>query len=294
MTVPATLPGYTPLHGRKTKRKVSPQGRITREHSQRFRLFSNNQLDTMAATTLFTSLSGYEEMAALPEDPQANCRSIDIVDEMTRNPFQYLVDVEWSTETPENQQQDNELDDPFAEPVEIESDDEMVSIPVWKDADGVAVLNSAKDPLQFEDDESIEVVTFIRNEPRRDGERDRQFRNAVNLNTWNGAEPGTLKIRKISNRRQFRKGIEYWAYRYEIAYKRSGWQPELLDAGLYQKKGGRRVPCLDSNNEPVTEPVPLDVTGLQLPLASIPDYLHYLTDYRRFDCLDFSELGLPE
>lgn len=286
------------LFDQTTKRTVSASGKVSRVHNSKYRLKSDDMLSTFAAAEAFSLETGIVEFDSFDGDALATCRAITAKMETRRAPWTYLVDVEWSTETPDKDQPNRELDDPFAEPVEIETDGELVSLPLFKDRDDKLIANTVGDPIGgLEQEENIEIVRITRNEPRRDSNRDRQLRNKLNENAFSGAQPGEVKLRSIRCRRQFRGRIEYWVYTYEFAYKKGGWQPSLLNAGLYKLAYDSamnlvRVPCTDQYGEPVSEQVPLDANSNQIDPEDLPDDAHFL-DFNTKEEADFDVLGLP-
>ena len=284
------------LFGEKTVSRVNPSnGRIVTTHERNYRLSVDSEMDSEQARLEFISEEGITLYQPHETDIIALCMEITATQEVGRAPWRFLVGVKWSTEAPDSKEREN--DDPFEDEVEIESDDEIVTLPLFKDRDDVMIANTVGDPIGgLEQEEYIETVRITRNEPRRDGDRDRLFRGKVNRNTFSGGEPGTVRIRSIKCSRKFRKGIEYWRYVYELAYNARGWQPRLLNEGLYKLDDSvtpsLRVEATDSNNVPVTSPVPLDEDGKQIAAENLPDDAHYL-DFNTIEDADFDILGLP-
>lgn len=286
-----------PLQDRKAKRAVNHNGRAVSTITGSYRLTSSAQLDPEQARIEFSNQTNVREFSLHSSNLSASVRSIDVTAEKTRSPWTYMIHVEWSTETPDQNQADREQDDPMAEPVEIEIDGESIQMPLFKDINDTLIANTIGDPIGgLEEEIPIEVLTFVRNEPRRNSARDRLYRGKVNQNAIWGASQDQVKCRSIRAKRHFRRGIEYWVYTYTFAYNPRGWQEKVLNAGLYQNKTGSpvivRQPCVDNNGEPVTESVPLDVNGFQIAQANLPGAAHYL-DFDTVERADFAALGLP-
>jgi hypothetical protein len=283
-----------PLYGRKLKMTVNSNGKVIRSYVETFRATCSYQAEQLDVGQQFFNKMGIGSFTRRPTDAVCLCRSIDIQEETNRNPWTYLLTVEWNNDTPGPDQKDRENDDPFSDDVIIESDDELVTFPLFKDRDGTMIANAVGDLIGgVEGERSIEIVRFTRNEPRRDFARDRLYRHAVNSVAYSGADPGTLKCRSIKNRMEYRNQVQYFAYTYEFAYKSDGWQPTLLNAGLYKFGGaGERTPCVDQYNEPVSEPVPLDAMGHQVAAAALPTGATFKT-FNTVNSIDLWGLGLP-
>ncbi|TXI01562.1 MAG: hypothetical protein E6Q76_16900 [Rhizobium sp.] len=291
----------------KTKTRLGSKGQLQTSHTAQYRIYSDESPWPGDAKDAFTSLSGIGMFVAMDSDPTAKVRVLDVTGEKIKSPWTFVADVEWSTETPDEQQQDRENDDPFDDAIEFESDGEITTFPIWKDLDDKPLVNAVGEPITgLEQERNIEIVRLTRNEHSYDPERCRRFRGAINLYEFYGAAPDCVRIRKISVRRMFRNRIEYYPHTYELAYREDGWLPKLLHAGLYQLKYSGdtivgREPCLDINNEPVSEPVPLSgppaseldqKEGLQIPASSLPSAA-YFKEYRTIERRDFAELNLP-
>ncbi len=281
------------LYGRKTKNRVNLQGLVTRIHTASYRLSSDVMLGTAGATAAFVFNTGIDKFTRLSDDPLALCRSIDADEETHKEPFTYLISVEWSTETPGPDQTDRENDDPFSDAVEIDADDELITFPLFKDLNGKMIANTVGDPIGgIEQERSVEIIRFSRNEPRRDYARDRAFRYSTNLNSYSGAPKDTLKMRSIKSKPMYRNGIAFWRYTYEMAYREDKWQPSILNAGMYQLVSGSRVPCVDRYNEPVSDVVPLTNAGVQVAQSALPNAAVF-NDFVTLQRTDFAALGLP-
>ena len=271
------------------------KGLIVRKHIEKYRIDST----TFVAPFTAQQALNLSSFAVYGPDPYARLRNATTdIDDDKRNPWVYRCTVEYSTETPDPDQENREEDNPLDDTPEIDLDGEIIMYPMFRDRNDKLIANTALQPITgVQEERAIEVLTINRNEAVRNSIRDRKYRNTVNKYAWSGAPPGTLKIRSIKATRQYRNQILFWKYNYVIAYNEKGWQPKVLNAGTMQYVPGsgssiQKVACLDSHNERVTEPVPIDIDGKQIIESALPDAAIYLT-FNTLNETDFSQLNLP-
>ena len=188
--------------------------------------------------------------------------------------------------------------DPTMDRALVEWATEVTQIPVFEDKDGNAILNSAGyyyiNGLKAEDTTWVVTVTknmasvpiWILN-----------YRNAINSSGFlldNVSIPArAAKIRQIS--------IGHWQLRNKIWFKQlklvlklqDDWSKWVLDEGLYQidpDDSTKRVPCVDSKNQKVRVPVPLDGSGVQLSNPSPSTAV--FREHKIYPELSFSSLPL--
>ena len=285
------------IAGWTTSTAINSSGKSVRTHTQKYRIDSTEHVDTFAAQLAL----GIAEFDTHGTDTDATCRKINTeLDATKRDPWVYYSTAEFSTETPDPQQEDRQKENPLDDTVEESVDGETITVPLERDLEDNPIVNGANDPLLgLEGEKQIEVITYVRNEAVRDSARDRAFRGRVNSLPWNGAAAGTLKMRRIASQKQFRNRIPFYRYTYEIAYNEDGWQPTLANLGKFQIRpvsggGGATeyVPCFDDDNNPVSDPVPLTAEGLQIPHADLPGAANKL-EFTTIPEADFAALGLP-
>lgn len=141
------------------------------------------------------------------------------------------------------------------------------------------ILNSAGDPLEGAEKEQAEWRVHIEgNRQTFNYGQAMAYVNAVNSDTWSGAEAGTLKCQGISGSKEVEQvnntEISYWKISIDIAYRVEGWRLKLWDVGYNEIVGGKRKRILDALKEPVSEPVALQNGSAKSP-GSPPDMLTF-------------------
>jgi len=176
---------------------------------------------------------------------------------------------------------------------------------VGQDRDDKPILNTAgdryEDPVEIVD--CFPTLTISKNKASFDVSDAYLYNNAVNSDTFRGAEPGTLRV-KITATQQFANDEHFWATTYTFRYNPNGWQPTILEAGLYQLAYIKmaevdHTPCTvvgkaPFDSEPVDHPVPLDDRGKQIDptrLSDIPSPALYTT-WNVLEELPYSNLGV--
>src|SRR5690606_18163563 len=114
------------------------------------------------------------------------------------------------------------------------------------------------------------VLRFERNEPSYPRDAILNYVNRLNSSAFSGADPGTVMCTDISATEEFSKTVRYWKVIYEFSCLHLGWQPELLNQGLFEKVDGKRTRIKDKNKEDITDPVPLDANGAVIDPADLP------------------------
>jgi hypothetical protein len=180
------------------------------------------------------------------------------------------------TQRPEN---------PLDHPLEIEGGFSPYERIVDRDQDGNAVVNTAGDP--FDPPVTMEdprpVLTIARNEPAIDWSLVYRYRNAVNSDSFWGADPGQVKVSRISPRRvwdqylsanELTPGGFYWAITYEFEFNPDGWHSKILSQGMRQLVGGVQKP-ITIGGSAITSPALLDESGALLAVGADPVFIEF-------------------
>ena len=174
------------------------------------------------------------------------------------------------------------------------------------DKGGNEILNSAGDRY----DEPIEVpqvnptLTIKRNEPYFNASTAFSYNNSLNDRTFRGGDQGKWRVR-ITAEQSRQDFTDYWKVTYVFSYNENGWQPNILEAGLYQKYDAARTgaapnivrsPCTEHGDgsrigTPVRQPVPLDALGKQIDPDTLPGTAVY-TQWDIYHYINFDNLGL--
>lgn len=296
---------------RTSKRSTSGNGKVVRKHIEKYRVKSDTQLDPYSAGQLI----GIYEFDQCPYDGFASCRDISVEEELKRNPFCYLVTVEYSTDTPDRQQ--SEEDNPLNDPVEIESSSRDEKRSILFDRDGKAILNLAGDYYDptIQVPISNTVFTFTRNEPAYSYGLSYAYLDHTNGSTFLDAEPDQIKCTRFHARKKSRNKITYYEVTYEFEHSRFGWQPQPLEQGKRMIFRGKKVDIPDEKTGlPISQAVPLirlddPVPGwaseikyygelvqagdvIPIPSNMLPDEALY-TEHPTIPQAEFSNLGLP-
>lgn len=159
-------------------------------------------------------------------------------------PKAWRVDVEYSTESPDDQ-------DPLNHRPEMSFSFQTFRVPIVGELDQDAAGDAVKvfkgamkntagqifDPPP-EMDESRPVLKIVRNEPTFNPIVAMTFQDAVNAVGWGGAKARQIKVQSISTsgRKTEKVGAvtyEYYPVTYELHYKRETWDVRLLNWGWY-------------------------------------------------------------
>lgn len=275
---------------RKTKVSVDNNGRITRTHTEKFRIYSDAQIDQFTAGQAL-GLTGFSTPAY---DPLALLKDFDCEDEAkTRAPWRYIATATYSTGNAPQQD-----DNPLNAPVEITVSTREEKRAILYDRDDNAILNLAGDWYDpaIEIPVSNTVMTFVRNEPSYDWSMAYGYVDHTNLSSFLGAEPDQIKCTRIAGTRKIQGQYVFWPVTYEFEHSRFGWQPRVLEQGRRQYKSGKRSAIFDEiTKQPITDPVPIFQSGsdiIPVPAASLPTGAIF-TIQNAFPQAEFSNIGLP-
>jgi len=162
--------------------------------------------------------------------------------------------------------------------------------PTQKDKNGDPIDNSAGelfDPAVQMDDCHL-AIEIVRNELTPPFQKAQQFQNCLNKDAVWGVQPGLLKMMNIGGTRKIQRNVIYWEVKYEVHYKKDGWEAELLDQGFLRNAGANGEPIsqaedkqgtvwmLDKRGLPCAKPQLLDGAGNKLEgAAAVPVFLAF-------------------
>jgi hypothetical protein len=218
----------------------------------------------------------------------------------------WKLSVQYGVTDPGQQGHDpDEGYDPFAVPPTFRAYSEDEDFFPLTDINAQPLVNSAGD---FMSDISVKipVLTFEIGVvvPAFDWAAIKACKNHINVAPWEGFDAGVVYLADVNPSRVWdeRAGFFVWQVVYVFQVKDPivveysaqdvqvipGWSLCVLDAGLRQKVGGKKVPIL-SEGVPTSEPLPLKADGTAV---GPTDDLHFLY----FDVIpraDFSILPIP-
>lgn len=155
-----------------------------------------------------------------------------------------------------------------------------------RDIDENPIQNSALEdfvtPVEIED--SRPQLVIKRNEKHFDVNLAVEYQDAVNSDSFFGADPGTAKIKSIAANEKVENlttgPFVFYEVTYTIQFKREGWKLNVLDQGLTKLvddgSGGLvKEKIKDKNGQPVTKPVLLDGEGGELGDGDDPVFIEY-------------------
>jgi len=243
---------------------------LKRDHIRKFVATTDNDEGSYAVA----DASGLPSLGnAHPEDPVSLCVDVE-ARPVNGEPSIWLVTCKYTNDLPNDTIDD---DDPMSVRPKASWGFEDHSRFVDKDRDDDPILNTAgdryDDPIELVD--SFPVLTIVRNRLTFSATQAYNYNNSVNSDTFRGAAPGTLRVRMTASE-EWKGDAAYWAVTYVFRYNPNGWQPKVLEAGLYQKVSGSRIPCYVKgenpyDSEPVSVPVPLDANGAQIDPTTLTD-----------------------
>jgi hypothetical protein len=103
------------------------------------------------------------------------------------------------------------------------------------------------------------------------------YRDTVNLATFFGSPPGTVKCKSITAKRAWSPNVAggyYWVVTYLFEFNRDGWTSRPLDLGFRQLVSGTRRQII-IDGQPATSPVPLNGSGGVLAPGGTPVFLAF-------------------
>ena len=246
----------------------------------------------------FQTTLGIIPGAAYSDNPFATCRSINVTKHPTKAPHQaWDIDVEWSTETSEKDEEDPALRR-WSRGVTTSTQTRHI----FRDINDKLIVDTAGSPFDGGIPVDVELTTYTWKHnvdwSVYDTDTVGLLSGSINSDTFLGKPPFTLKL-SYSAEEQWEGKYHFAAETYTAIYDRYGHKPKPANAGLYyytnannpsQLPGRYRIK--DSNGRDIVEPEPLDSVGGVIPVENRPDDCIFITvDYYRE--LEFSTLGLP-
>ena len=273
--------------GEKATFTTNNQGKIIRNYSHKRQIVT----DTLMNSVDLFNAAGYVMGQQFSNDSWAVLTSWSPTITVEDGRYKWDLDLEYSTEgTPTYANSIN----PTAQRVVRTWQTQEQTIYVVRDRHFNLIVNTANQPYDGGIPVSIEMptLTYEFNQFNFDGGAAAGLSNALNSDTFSGAGPETLRL-KIAAKETFEGQYHYWAIRYEMAYFPFGWQPQPVNAGLYQLVSGKLTRCKDRDQQDATSPMPLDNNGLQIPIASLPAAA-FVNKVEFFNTTPFGSLGMPQ
>lgn len=205
------------------------------------------------------------------------------------------VDVEYSSKldlSSEEQSDPEQQENPLDRPTQIKGKFAQFQRSIDKDLDGIAVVNSARQPFDppVVIDDSRPVIEMTRNEASLDFTLLATYQDAINQDTFLGFPPYTCKLIIPTFDQHFENGVFFWTITYEIHIRRELWHPlQVLDQGYYKLVAGSPEVITDANGKTLTAPRLLDGAGSPLASGASPVYMNF----KPYKILPFAALSLP-
>jgi len=217
-----------------------------------------------------------------PRDPVAYCQSLSVA--CVGGWKQWTVTANYKIGT-SGKEEDPPEENPENDSPVITFSSEIYQEPVFRDVNDKAVVNTAGDyftnPAPMRD--AAHLVIKVKKNYLTAPEYVLTYQNSVNAESFSieGLQVAeqTARISRFElSEVKVRGDYSYRELSFEFHVHQDGWRSEILNAGLMQKGAeidkdsglvteileDERVPCKDSDGEPVTSPVALDKDGLQI------------------------------
>lgn len=216
------------------------------------------------------------------EDPGAFAKSIRAQQD-GKEPTKWQVSIEYG---PWQSREAN----PLEEAPKVSYGFAQFQMVVWRDKDGLAMLNSAGDPIDppVVRDESRMVINITRNEATYDPDLADTLKDVVNDGVWRGRPARTWKAAAPTGDPANHPACgDYYVVKYQFAYNPDTWDWYQLDQGYREVvSGARKLIMLD--NAPASSPVPLNGSGGKLAVGGTPVF----RQFKLYKEIDFSVFDL--
>ena len=273
--------------------EVSSDGRLVKTYKRKYRCSNPGAyltLDLVAVTL------GAVPGSVHPDYPAAQAKKISIDRMFHQTPYyDWEVGIDYSTDTVKF------AENPMDRPVKRRVFTTETQRSIFKDRNGNMILDAAGCPFdggvqvnhhqptivwqRNEDNASFDLAGFL------------SLSGSINSDTFAGCAPETLLLVATADE-TFENSYQYWACTYTIIYNDLGWQPQPVNAGLYERDGSgglRRIETEDG--QPAQDPQPLyaassGTPGKVIPLSGRPASCNFIkVDHA--SAIGFSSLSLP-
>ena len=214
-------------------------------------------------------------------DSAARCTSIS-VDKKDPNGRAWLIACEFRTDAIE------EAENPLERAPKYRLEFTQHTKVVERDINLALVVNTVGDKFTdppLTQDESRPTLVIVRNEAELDFGFALDYKDAINSDNFKGAAPGQVKLVELSHSDlQVENDVEFYTKTYKFQGNPDGWNPQVLNVGMYAKdSAGKRYKIAG-----IKKPVKLKEDGTILPEGEEPFYIPFETHKLR----SFNALGL--
>lgn len=192
------------------------------------------------------------------------------------------------------------IKNPLAEPYSIqfipqmsnEAIDKAIELNGGSEAMTRNLCNSADEPFDPPIQEEFYdfAIVIKRNEANFAMYTAQQYLNTVNSDTFRIVnkknllmmfDAGTVRCKNIQADEQRHGPTWYYTVTYEFVVRRDGWLRRILDQGFREKTGTDYKAIVDTEGNPVTQPMKLNGSGVKLAPASPAVFLTFQTKYTK-------------
>ena len=235
------------------------------------------RVDTMdTSETAIAQAPGIAMLSAHPDVAAALLNDVSVTQDGD-SPFHYRVSLTYGVLEDADE---NPLDRPdqFNYTGAITSGPAFIHYDAGNNSPAV-IVNSAGDPLEGLEKELAEWrITISGNRADFDKSLAADYLNTINLDTYSGLAPGTVKCQGISGSRKIElvsgSKLVYWEVNVELAHRGENWRLKTWDVGFNEIISGERKKILDAAKKEVSQPVALS-GGVQKSAGQPPDMLTF-------------------
>ncbi len=233
-------------------RKAEFDEKYIAKYTETFQIITDNPRQGPRSIITQASLIGPDPIpfrfAPYYDDFSAYCRSVHVTD--GTDGAEWWATVIW----------DNQLDttrdfeDPTARPPIVRLRFAQFQKATEKDPAGNLITTSAGQPIipAIEIDQSRPIITVERNEATFPANTAIAYQDAINNDTFYGADPGTAKMQNIDvGEEQLENDVRFRKVTYEIHFDRDGWESPILNRGTWFFDSSNNLVKLTHGEEPV-------------------------------------------
>lgn len=272
-----------------------------RDHKRHFIIETNDAASTLAqleaAQDPTTGLKVPQFFELYPSDLGCFCQGVEF-EQKEEAPWVFDGFFTYSSETSMEQEQEKEAN-PLSQPAKIRYGHDRYTRKVWKDINGKAILNSAKEPFNppIEIESGRPVITVTKNLSTFSGSMAEAYQDAINSDSFLGYPPYTVRLMGIEADLILAIPQAYWTVTGVFAVNRETWRLNVLDQGYNQLAESMTSanspglsPIIDGRDGmPVQTPQRLDGHGLIIPVGTAASVF---LPFKVYQELPFSALGL--